>query len=635
MLQRIRDGLQGQKWLAWLVLGAVGATFVFWGGSNSLDFSGVSQTDAAKVDGEEIPATEATRAWSESQARWSQQFGTEIPEDQRVRIQENILDSLITRKLLRMRLEAANFRVSETTVLSEFQNIPAFKDADGKYDPALAREALRQNGTTERELFDDTRFQLIMNQLQQGLADSSFLTPAEARRLNNLENEEREVQYIELAADRFMGSEPIDEAAIRAYYDKNGDRFMTTESVSLEYAELRLEQLATQVVPTEAELRKIYDENRASYMLEERRRTRHILIPIAGDDDAGALKKAESVLAEARAGKDFAELAQKYSTDITAKDGGELGFIERKQFAGPFGDALFAMKVGEITGPVKSQFGYHIIKLEEIQAAEGKPFEDVRAELDSQYRSDRSQELFGTRQEEVAEAVEKRDSDLDQLAKKFELTRGSIPVFQRGGGAEALGSSRDLQQVVFSDEVLNQGRIGGPIPLGDDRIVLVKVSGHRKSEVKPLAEVHDEIVALLRQERGVAGAKAAVEAAVAKLSAGESLDALAKTWSITPEPARFVSRGDPSMPAALRTAVFEAPRPEGKSVVRSATLDNGSSAVFIITRTRVGDSSANPQLVRQQTMLLRERVSAGAVRAYVDEMKRKAKIVKNPKVFEQ
>ena len=635
MLQRIRDGLQGQKWLAWGVLIAIGITFVFWGGSGALDFSGLTQRDAAKVNGEEIPAEEATRAWSESQARWSQQFGTEIPADQQAKIQENILDGLVTRKLLRMRLDEAHFRVSEAAVLSEFQNIPAFKDGEGKYDPAQARAALRQSGTTESELFDDTRFQLIMNQLQMGLGDSSFITPAEARRLNNLENEEREVQYLELAADRFMGSEPIDEAAVRAYYDKNGDRFMTTESVSLDYAELRLEQLATQVAPTEADLQKLYDENRASYMLEERRRTRHILIPITGDDDAGALKKAEGVLAEARAGKDFAELAKKYSTDITAKDGGELGFIERKQFAGPFGDALFAMKVGEITGPVKSQFGYHIIKLEEIQAAEGKPFESVRAELDSQYRRDRSQDLFGDRQEQVAEAVEKGDSDLDQLAKKFELTRGSVPVFLRGGGAEPLGSSRDLQQIVFSDEVLNQGKVGGPIGLGDDRVVIVKVTGHRKAEVKPLVEVQAEIVALLRQERGVAGAKAAVDAAVEKLSAGESLDALAKTWSITPEPARFVSRGDPSIPAALRTAVFEAPRPAGKNVVRTATLDNGSAAVFVITRTRVGDTSANPQLARQQDMMLRERVSAGAITAYVDEMKRKAKIVKNPKVFEQ
>ncbi len=635
MLQRIRDGLQGQKWLAWVVLGAIGVTFVFWGGSGALDFSGLSRTEAAEVEGKGIPADEATRAWSQAQSRWSQQFGTEIPADQRVKMQDRILDDLIIRELIRQRVEEARYRVSENAVLAEFQNIPAFKDAEGKYNAAQAREALRQSNTTERELFDDTRLQLVINQLQRGLGDSSFIIPAEARRLVNLENEEREVQYIELAAERFVGSEPIDETAVRAYYDKNGDRFMTTESVALDFAELRLEQLASKVTPTEADLQKVYDDNKASYMLEERRRARHILIPINGDDDAAALKKAGAALAEARAGKDFAELARKYSTDVTASSGGDLGFIERKQFAGPFGDALFGLKVGEVAGPVKSQFGYHVIKLEEIQPAEGKPFDAVRAEIDSQFRKDKSQESFDDRQEALAEAIEKGDANLDALTTRFELTRGSIATFLRGGGAEPLGSSPDLQDVVFSDAVLNQGRVGGPIPLGDDRLVIVKVTSHRKAEVKPIAEVHDEIVALLRQERGVAGAKTAAESALAKLNSGESLASVAKSLDITPEPARFVSRGDPSLAAALRTAVFEAPRPDGKPVARSATLDNGSAAIFLVTRSRAADIAANPQLARSQTAMLRERVGNGAITAYVDEMKRKAKIVKNPKVFEQ
>ena len=176
---------------------------------------------------------------------------------------------------------------------------------------------------------------------------------------------------------------------------------MTTESVSLEYAELRLEQVAAQVSPTEDDLRKLYDDNRASYVLDERRRARHILIPVTGDDDAGARKQAESVLAEARAGKDFAELAKKYSKDSTAAEGGELGFIQKKDFPGPFGDALFAMNVGDIAGPVKSQFGYHLIKLEEIQAGEAKSFESVRVELDAQYREERPARCSASRQDEI------------------------------------------------------------------------------------------------------------------------------------------------------------------------------------------------------------------------------------------
>jgi peptidyl-prolyl cis-trans isomerase D len=634
MLQRIRDGLQGQKWLAWLVLGAIGLTFVFWGGSGALDFSGMSTSTAAEVNGTKIPAEEATRAWSDTQARWARQFGTDIPPEQRVAMQQNILDSLVLRKLVEQRLEDAKFRVSDAKVLSEFQKIPAFQGPDGKFDVATARSVLAQNNRSETEFFRETRSQILMDQLQSGIGGSYFLTSGEKQRLFNLENEEREVQYAQFAADKFAGNEPIDEAAIKAYYDKNGDRFMSTESVALEFAELRLEQLATQVTPTDADLQKLYDENRGMYVLDERRRARHIVISVNNDDDAAALKQAETVATEARAGKDFAELAKKYSSDATANDGGDLGFVQKQDFPGPLGDTLFAMNVGDVSAPVKSQFGYHILKLEQIQAGEAKPFADVRAELDSQYRQDRAAELFGERQETLAARLEKGATDIDQLAKDLEMTRGSVPVFLRGGGAEPLGSSVDLQQTVFSDATLNQGKIGGPVGLGDDRLVVVKVASHQKAAVKPLDVVRDDIVALLKQERGVAAAKAAAEAALAKVAGGEKLDALAKTLNVTAEPARFVSRGDPSIPAALRTAIFEAPRPTEKPVIKSATLDDGSTAVYVVTRTRVADSGTNPTMVQQQNTQLQQRSAQGEVAAYINEAKRKATISKNLSVFE-
>jgi len=634
MLQRIRDGLHGRKWLAWVALSPIALIFVFWGGSNTLDFSGAGRGEAAKVDGIKIPAESATRAWSETQARWSQQFGTEIPDAQRERMQDGILEDLVRQKLIEARLAEEHYGVSEVRVVEEIQKIPAFRNTEGKFDAAIARQVLQANGITEPELLRDTRQSLLINQLQNGIGNSYFLTRAEAQRLYNLENEEREVAFARLGPDLFTGTEAIDDAAIQAYYDANGDRFMSTESVALEYAELRLEQLASQVAPTEADLHKLYDDNRANYVLEERRRARHILIPVSGDDDAAALKQAESVLAEAKGSADFGALAKKYSKDSTAAEGGELGFVQRADFPGPFGDTLFGMKVGDIAGPVKSQFGYHLIKLEEIQAGEARPFESVRAELDAQYRQNQSADLFGERQEELTAAIERGDADLDKLARDLGLTRGSIAEFLRGGGAEPLGSSADLQQVVFSDSVLNQGRIGGPVGLGEDHMVVVKVTQHRKAEVKPLAAVRETVIGLLREERAVAAAKAAAAEMLTKLEAGGKLDALASAARATAEPARFVSRGDPSIPAALRTAVFEAPRPTTSPVIRTATLDDGSTAVFVVSRTRVGDTSANPQLAQQQNIMLVQRAASGDIAAYISEARRKAKVSKNPKVFE-
>lgn len=634
MLQRIRDGLQGQKWLALLIMGLIGLTFVFWGGSGALDFTGMAANEVARVNGEEIPAESATRAWSEMQANWAQQFGTDIPEAQRAQMQDDIIEGLVREKLLDQRFQEHGYAVHDGRVLTEFERIPAFQGPDGKFDPLTARQVLQRVGITERELYRTTRRSLLVNQLQNGIGNSYFLMPAEAKRLADLENEEREVAYVRLSPEQFTSREPIDDAAIQAYYDANGDRFMTNESVALEYAELRLEQVAAQVVPTEEDLRNLYEDSRQAYVVEERRRARHILIPIENDDDAAALKQAEAVLAEARDNPDFAEVAKKYSKDSTASDGGELGFVQRSDFPGPFGDTLFGMNVGDIAGPVKSQFGYHLIKLEEIQAGEAKPFEEVRAELDAQYREFRSAEIFGDRQEQIAETIERGETDLDKIAREHGLTRGSIQEFLRGGGAAPLGSSVDLQQVVFSDATLNQGRIGGPVGLGEDRLVIVKVTTHRKAEVKPLAEVRDDIVDLLREERAAAAAKAAADEIVAKLQAGEKLETLASAAKATVEPARFVSRGDPSIPAALRNAVFEAPRPGESPVIRTTTLDDGSAAVYVFTRTRVGDTSANPQLVQQQNVMLVQRAASGDIAAYISEARRKAEVSKNLRVFE-
>ncbi len=335
-----------------------------------------------------------------------------------------------------------------------------------------------------------------------------------------------------------------------------------------------------------------------------------------------------------RAGKDFAELAKKYSSDPSKDQGGELGFVTRQSFEGPIGDALFAMKVGDVSAPVKSQYGYHILKLEEIQPTQERPFAEVRSELDSQYRTDRAAELFGERQDQIQAQIEKGVTDLDQIAKDLGLARGTVPQFLRGGGGEPLGSSPDLQATVFSDATLNQGKIGGPVALGEDRLVLVKVpqGAHHKAAVKPLPEVQAEIVELLRHERGVAAAKVAAEEALKKLEAGEKFEDVAKSLGVTADPAHFVSRGDPSIPAALRSAVFEAARPTDKPVMKVASLDEGS-AVYVLTRTRIADTSANPALVMQQGQQRQQRAAEGDISAYVAEARRKAKVVKNPKVF--
>jgi peptidyl-prolyl cis-trans isomerase D len=637
MLQRISDGLRGQKWLAWLVLGAIALVFVAWGATGIVSFEASQSTYAAKVNGTKIPVEEATRAWSERQTEWTQQFRTEMPAAERPAQQDAVMERLIVRTLLQQRVDERGFRVSDDRLKQAMQQEQAFQ-VDGRFDPQLAKARLAQIGMSPEAYEAEKRQALQLSQLQDGIRVSHFMTAAELKRVLDLQSQEREVSWVVLPVEKFASTAAIDDAAIQAYYDKNRDQFLTTESVSLEFAELRLEAISSQVTPSEEDLRKLYESDKNRFVQPERRRARHILFQAADDAAAPeALKKAEQALADVRAGKDFATVAKERSQDAgSAPQGGDLGWAERGQFVGPFEDAIFSMKADEIRGPVKTQFGYHVIKLEGIEPGKTKSFEDARLDLSMQARAGLAADEFGNRQEAIQQRLESPGVNLDALAKDLGLLRGSVAQFLRGGGGEPLGSSQELQDVVFSDAALSQRRVVGPVALGEDRLVVLRVTEHRPAKAKPLAEVREQVIAKLRAEQGAAAAMAQAQEALKSLAAGSAtVESLATGWGLKAEPKRFVGRGDPSIPAGLRTAVFDALKPQaGAPRNEVAKLDDGGVALFQLTQIRP-NSAQNPELTKQLGTFLASRAGVGDLVAYLEEMRRQAKVDKNARVFEQ
>ncbi|HPE60839.1 MAG: peptidyl-prolyl cis-trans isomerase [Steroidobacteraceae bacterium] len=636
MLQRINDGLRGQKWLAWIILGAIALVFVAWGATGVVDFGFGPTAAAAKVNGEKIPAQQAIRGWSERQSRWQQQFNTEIPPDEVAQQQDAVLEQLALRTLVRQRLDDQGFAISTEQFNRAMHAERAFQ-VEGVFNPQVAKAALAQVGYSEAQYALDKQLELKTNQLQNGIRVSHFMTPAELKRVIALQTQEREVRYVLLPPQKFVGDAPVDDAAVRKYYEANADRFLTPESATIDYAELRLEQLAAQVQPTREDLQALYESDKTRFVLPERRRARHVLINAPDDKSAeAALVKAQKVLAEARAGKDFSALAKEYSEDAgSAAQGGDLGWSDRAAFVGPFADALFSMKENEIRGPVRTQFGYHIIRLDGIQAGKTKTFEEAVPELEARYRNERAGELFGDRQEELQRKLEQPGARFDEVVKEFELVRGEVANYERGAGGAPLGLNKDLQDAVFSDRALSGGRIVGPIALSDDRLVIAHVKDHRKAEPKPLAVVRDEIVASLRQQQGTTAARAAADAALPTLTAGTTtLESLAKQWGLEAAPAQYIGRGDPSVPAAVRTAAFEARKPAGTPVSGVVTLDDGAVALYQVSGVRAEENS-NPDMLSQLANFISMRSGAGDLAAYLDEMRRNADVVKYERVFQQ
>ena len=632
MLQSIRDGLHRHKWLGYVVLGALALVFAAWGAYGIVNLNVDNANYAAEAGGKKITIQEARNAWSRQEAQLQQRFGgADLPAPLRSHFQDQVLEGLIRDALMTQRTHDLGYRVSQAEVEDAITSEPAFQ-IEGKYSPAAAKAALAQAGLSIDAFMADLRSSLQRSQLEGSIRASDFVTPTELQRSQALQDEQREVRYAMFTPDKFPGAAP-DDAAIQAYYKAHQAEFMTPESAHLQYAELRLDQLAAQAQVSDTELHAAYEKNKNSYVVPEKRHARHILIA-ATKDDAADRKLADEVYAQAKAGKDFAQLAKQYSKDPgSAQNGGDLGWADRTTFVPPFTDALYGMSVGEIHPPVKTQYGYHIIKLEEIQAGKTKTFEEARPELEAEVRRNLATDHFGEIQEQLQSRLEQPGANLDELAKEFKLQTGDVPQFLRGAGGPPLGAAPPLQELVFGDSPLAPGKIGGPVLLGDDRLVLVKVLEHRKPEVKPLAEVRDGIVATLKKQNGTEAAFKAAEAARARLDSGASFDQVAKEAGVTADAAKFVGRTDSTVPAQIRTLVFDVPKPTGKPVYRAVKLDGGGAALVAVTQSRIQPATDKQQEAARGKQEA-ERLGMGEAIAYLEDVRRTADVRKNPKTFE-
>jgi len=635
MLQRIGDALKGQegstrrKWITYLFVGVLSFVFAAWGayGIVNLNFGGSNY--AAEANGSKITLEEARNAWLRQQSVWQQRMGgSEIPPELRARLQDQVLESLIRTALITQRTHDLGYRVSHDDLREAVQSEPAFQ-IDGQYSPEAAKAALAQAGISLDAYQQQLSTEVQRSQLEGGIRASDFLTPAEEQRLASLEDEEREVRFLVMSPDQFKPAAKVDNAAIEAYYKAHQSEFMTPESVHLQYAELRLESLAAQQNLSEADLRAAYEKQRGRLEVPEKRHAHHILI--TGKDDAAAL--AQQVLAQAKAGKDFGELAKQYSQDPgSAPNGGDLGWADRNSFVKPFADALFSMKVGEISGPIKTQFGYHIIRLDEIQQGKTKSFEEARPELEAQLRRDHATDRFGEIQEQLQSKLAE-GADLGALAQQYNLQQGEVREFTKGAGGAPLGAAPQLQELLFGDPPLAAGKVGGPVVLGDDRLVLVKVLEHRKPQEKPLAEVHDSIVAALTKEQSTQAALKAAQNAQHELAGGASFDSVARELKVSADPAHFIGRRDPSIPAQVRDAAFALPKPSGKAEYRALALSDGGAALVAVSAARVA-AAHDAQAQTDRSLQEAQQLGTDTVLAYIEEVRRTADVRKNPKAFE-
>ena len=622
MLQRIHDSLA--KWVAFVLLALVSVGFIFW----RADFNtGRTATFAAKVNGESLSLTEFDRELQAQQNQYQQQYRTELSDDLRRALRRKVVENMISEAVLKQRAEEQGYRVSIKRLSDYIHSIPAFQ-VDNKFDENVYRNRLTTNGITQLAFELQQRDALAVADLEQGIADSTFLTPAEFRRYIELFNQRREIGYALFPIEAFLGRVTVDEPAIAAHYESNQAKYQTTETVDLEYVELSLADIAAAADVSDEALRAAYDEEKERFQTMEERHARQILVTVEKGDEEGAKAKAAAIAERARKGEDFAKLAKELSADVGTKaQGGDVGWMTHS--SAPFEDALFAMQAGAISDPVKTDFGYHVIKLEEIRPATVRPFEAVRDELATDLKTRKAEQGFYDRANRLADRSFDAYNELATVATELNLPLKTLMGFPRTGDPAVFPNSAPVVQAAFDEQNLDTGRNSSLVELGDDQVIVLRVTAHHVATTKPLADVHDQIRDELKRDRAQQLAEQAASAFLVGLQgAGADPAKLAAqqngTWT-APAP---VERTNPSIPTEVLAAAFRLAKPAQGEVLRDhVALANGNHAVLVLSSVQAGTPESVPQSDRDQRQRqLADQAAYAELTGYVGSLREQATV---------
>jgi peptidyl-prolyl cis-trans isomerase D len=630
MLQTIREKLTG--WAAFAVLLVIGVPLVltFVGG----DFTVTGGGFAARVNGEDIPAVDFQRVFQNRLVAEQQATKNELPKEVETQLKRDVLDGLVLNRAVTQYVRDAGFRVSASRVIDHVRKMEVFQ-VGGQFSRPAYDATLAAQGISPAAFEQEQQAALAISQLQQGLEESSFFTPAELRRLIALDQERRDVAYVLFDPQALGAAITVSDVDVQSYYAANASQFQSPESAVIEYVEVALTDLAKDFLPDEDALHKAYDDDPTRFRSDEERRASHILIAV--DDkrtEPAARALAAEIASKLSEGGDFAALAAEYSSDVgSASRGGDLGFAAPGSYVEPFEKALFALNPGQISAPVKTEFGYHIIRLDELKAGSSRSFDEVRAELVSDLKAQKAQDEFYALAERIDDLALENPTSLEPVARDSGLAIKRYEGFTRDGGGP-FGKNANLITAVFSPGVLDGSENTPLIEIDDTRAIVARVAEYKMPSPKPLESVHGEIVERLRAVRATTEASSRGQTIVQQVKGGKKLLEVLGTQGLKLTEAGPITRRTPVVHPDLLSAVFRASRPAGEPVVQGVSLSNGGYAVFELRSVVPGDPERLPQDQRdQRKQAMAQRAAGGETGALAAQLRESADVVVAPDLF--
>lgn len=606
-MQAFREMVRG--WLGKTLLALLAIPFVFVGLESYFGSSG--DPEVASVNGTAISKSLLDRAVDNQRQQLLARMGegATLTPEQQAELRNRVLDNLIERELLLGSAEGAGYRVSEQTLQKLIRDTPTFQ-ADGKFSPERYAQVLSQIGESPSTFPERARQEILAAQRVGGWLQSAFITSAELDMLARLDNQQRDVEYVVVPAERFLATVAVTPAEIDAYYRKEARRFTLPEQVSVAYIQLARDRFVNEAASavTEDAIKARYEERLKALAAGEERQASHILITVSDKvSDAQAKAKADALARQVAEGADFAALAKANSQDPgSAATGGDLGYAGKGMFVPEFEQALFALKqAGDVSPVIKTPFGYHLIKLTDIRASAAPSLASLRGELENEVRQARADELYGQAVEKV-DAMVYEAADLQEPAASAGAAIQTTPLFTRQG-SDGLAGERKVIEAAFSDDVLLEGKNSGGITLADGSTVWLRVAKHEKERRVPLAEVTEVITGKLKQDKAVAEARKLAESMV-KTAGKDGLAAAAAAQGLRVATQAGITRRTEMPSQELLRDIFRAPHPvNGKPQATVVGLGAGGAAVVAVTAVKPGAVFAGNERLSTQSMVAENR----------------------------
>ncbi len=587
MLQELRDKSTGL--FAKIIMGFIAVIFALWG-TDEFFKRGASAGKTISVNGEKITETDIARGIQNRKQQIMSRYGESVPAEYLTdeKLRQPVIDSLVQRSLLAQVAKKGGLAANTAALNNEIVSSPAFQQ-NGVFNQDRYLQLLRYQGFTPATYHKALSEDAMINQLQYSIANTSFVTPTELKNIIGLSFQSRDFDYVVIPADTAEKAVVVEDKDIKAHYDANAATYTTPEQVAVDYVELSIAELAKNINVTDEQAQKQFEQNSKSFVAKTERQAAHILF-----EGADAQKRAEEIKAKLAAGEDFAKLATEFSSDSGSKNqGGDLGFSGGDAFPAEFEAALAKLKVGEVSAPVKTEAGVHIIKLLAERGSKPPTFEEAKAGIIDQLKRSEAESQFGVKLEKLKDLAYNADH-LSEVAKELGLTAQNTGLFGKTGGKD-LTANNAFVTAAFSAEVLEQGNASEIIELEPSRVVVLKKTERKPAQLQPLESVKDQITALVRAEKVQVLLAEKAKAVVSAVSAGSPLADQAKALGLEVKAARGITRTDTATDRDVMQYVFGLAAPAGeKPVPGSVRTSKGDFAVVALNGVHLGSDEKVP-----------------------------------------